>query len=565
MCPFIICVSQQDKISVSKKYYDLVRPSFTGETSYNTTAYVEKFWRVVGNSHFDSCIYHTAAKLEAGGFVNEDKATPNDRFTFRIEKRPLRRPTWEPVDAEVNIVGEKNGLLKFSTNKNMIAINSFSTPAGGIEAEVVYIKSVAELKDMDVKGKIVFGEMSTYRLFKPAVSVGGALGILAYRNAGYIQAEKNVNSITFTSIPYDDKSKGWGIALSYEAKESLKASLAKGKTQIHVKIKTKSYESEELTLIADIKGSVSAEERIVFSAHVQEPGANDNASGVATQLEMAQVAARLLKLNRIEVKRTITFLWGDEISSTNKYIKDDPERAKNIKWGISLDMVGENTELTGGSFLIEKMPDPGVVWIRGIEKHTDWGGRTMKYKDLKPHYLNDFFIHRFNEQGGFANWEVNTNPYEGGSDHVPFLRADIPGLLLWHFTDQFYHTDGDRMDKVSKKVMQNVGTAALVSALVLVNANEETGVQLITETKLAAIKRLNDEYELSKTAIKKSKNPDKEIEILEGWKNWYLGVFNSFTDLETGGPGINLKKAIMDARGDIKNHTKKLTTLIRNL
>ena len=40
-------------------------------------------------------------------------------------------------------------------------------------------------------------------------------------------------------------------------------------------------------------------------------------------------------------------------------------------------MVGENTDITGGIFLIEKMPNPSAVWTRGNDKHTEWGGRKM--------------------------------------------------------------------------------------------------------------------------------------------------------------------------------------------
>ena len=103
------------------------------------------------------------------------------------------------------------------------------------------------------------------------------------------------------------------------------------------------------------------------------------------------------------------------------------------------------------------MPDPSAIWTRGKDKHSEWGGRALKEKDMTPHYLNDFIINTFKEQGEFANWKVETNPFEGGSDHTPFLKADIPGLLLWHFTDQFYHTDNDRIDKVSQKTLKNVG------------------------------------------------------------------------------------------------------------
>ena len=90
---------------------------------------------------------------------------------------------------------------------------------------------------------------------------------------------------------------------------------------------------------------------------------------------MATVAAKLIKNGSIDAQRTITFLWGDEIISTKRYLLENKKRAAGIKWGLSLDMVGENTAITGGSFLIEKMPDPSAIWTRGKDKHTEWGGK----------------------------------------------------------------------------------------------------------------------------------------------------------------------------------------------
>ena len=129
-------------------------------------------------------------------------------------------------------------------------------------------------------------------------------------------------------------------------------------------IDTRWREADELTLVAEIRGSRRPGERFVFSAHVQEPGANDNASGVGCQAEMARVAAGLTQDGRVDPERTITFLWGDEIRATHRFIHDDPARATGIRWGVSLDMVGEDTDKTGGSFLLEKMPDPSAVWPR---------------------------------------------------------------------------------------------------------------------------------------------------------------------------------------------------------
>jgi hypothetical protein len=96
------------------------------------------------------------------------------------------------------------------------------------------------------------------------------------------------------------------------------------------------------------------------------------------------------------------------------------------------------------------------VWTRGDDRHSEWGGRPLTVEEIRPHYLNDYVLARARAQAALTGWVVRTNPFEGGSDHTPFLSAGKPGLLLWHFTDVFYHTDNDRLDKVSPRTLENV-------------------------------------------------------------------------------------------------------------
>lgn len=536
-------------------YFELIRPEFTGKLAYETTDFVEDYWRVPGNTGFNKTVFRIEEKLKEAGYVLEKNASVNDRLTYRIEKRGMKNPTWEPVDASLKIVGQDSMLLKQSTNRNMIYLNSVSTPKEGVVAEVVFIENLEQIKSKDFKGKIVFCELSARKIYKEVFIEKGALGIITYNNPDYLQPEKNRTSIQFRSLPYYEDSKAWGIALSFAARETLKKTLAKGKVEVLVNIETKIYPSEELTIIAEVKGSKIPEQRLVFSAHIQEPGANDNATGVGVQLEMATLTGKLMKTQQIEMARTLTYLWGDEITSTNRYITENKYRAKNIKWGISLDMVGENTSITGGSFLIEKMPDPSAIWTRGKDKHSEWGGKIMKLKEMKSHYLNDFILGNFKKQGEFANWEVNTNPFEGGSDHIPFLKADIPGLLLWHFTDQFYHTDNDRIDNVSKETLKNVGTGALVSALILLNSDADTALNLLNSITKAANERLNDEFKLSNESIKIGNPIRDELKIIKAWKNWYLKTMRTLTDMDYSS---NPKLAM-----EIKNAQKDFKTLVK--
>lgn len=564
-CFFMICgclLSAQEK--TVEDYFELIRPEYTGELAYETTDYIEDYWRVPGNIGFNKAIFRIEKKLKEAGYILEENAVINDRLIYRIEKRGMKNPTWEPVDASLTIVGQDTMLLKQTTNRNMIYLNSVSTPKEGVVAEIVHIEDYDKIKNIDLKGKIVFCELSARKIYNELFIEKGALGIITYNNPDYLQPEKNNTSIQFRRLPYRKESKAWGIALSFAAKETLKKALLNGQVKAHVNIQTKVYTSKELTIIAEVKGGKTPSERLVFSAHVQEPGANDNATGVGAQLEMAVLTGKLIKSKKIDVARTLTYLWGDEITSTNRYIIEDKNRAKGIKWGISLDMVGENTEITGGTFLIEKMPDPSAIWTRGKDKHSEWGGEKMKLKEMKPHYLNDFIVTNFKKQGEFANWEVNTNPFEGGSDHIPFLKADIPGLLLWHFTDQFYHTDNDRIDKVSKETLKNVGTSALASALVLLNSNADTALTLLKTIEKAAKKRLDDEFELSHESIKSGNSFRDEFKIIKAWQSWYLKTMQTLNDMDNNS-NQKLANEIKMAQKDFKKSVKVKRKIMKKI
>ncbi|MBB2146882.1 M28 family peptidase [Pedobacter sp. LMG 31464] len=542
-------------------YFKLTRAGFNEKNAYETTAFVEKYFRVPGNTGFNASIHRVEEILKKAGYVEQKDNEFEAPLTYRIEKRPMKRSTWEPVNASVTIVGETQPLIAFQTNRNMIPINCPSTIAGGVTAEVVFVGkgAAADLEGKDLKGKILFADAAAGRLVAAAVKAG-AIGVMGYSVPKYNQPEKYQTSISFGSMQANAGI--WSLFLSYGVKEKLKAACLKGTVSLKVNIETKIYEADELTIVANVKGSVKPNERFVYSAHVQEPGANDNATGVGTLAEMARVTANLVKSDQLKPQRTLTFLWGDEIVSTRRYITDDKERSNGILWGMSLDMVGEDTKKTGGSFLIEKMPDPSAIWTRGTDKHTEWGAGDVKEKDLFPHYYNDFIFDICKAQGKFANWTVNYNPFEGGSDHTPFLQNKIPGLLMWHFTDVFYHTDNDRIDKVSATTMKNVGVSALTAAYTLITADENTATATVTQVKTDALIRLKTEFELSKKAIADGKPAADEKHIIEVWAKWYTDALATIgtmpVDAKTTRVGSTIKVATLAVEKQVQIYLSEL-------
>jgi aminopeptidase YwaD len=552
-------------------HFALARPRFDASRAMETVAYLDRFVRWPGNAGFDSSILHVAAKLAAAGYVERSVAKNTDRLTYRIERYPMARPAWEPVDATVAIVasgGTATPVLSFATNRNMLANNSFSTPEGGVRAELVRISSImaAALDSAHVKGKIVLADGRVGQLFALAVQQRGAIGVLAYSMPKYTQPERYRTSIQFTSIAYDTTSRAWAMPISFAAREQLTAALAAGPVTLHVTTKSRfTQPATELAIVAEIRGSVKPDERWVWSAHVQEPGANDNASGVGTLQEMARVAADLVKTGKEDPKRTLTFLWGQEITETDRFIKQDTARARGIRWGMSLDMVGEDTKMTGGTFLIEKMPDPSAIWTRGEDHHTEWGGSVLKEDRMTPHYFNDYVLQRCLDQAKGTGWVVKTNPFEGGSDHTPFLTAKKPGLLLWHFTDVFYHTDGDRKEMVSAGEMKNSGIAALVSGLTMAGADGATARAIVAELEHAALARIETERKLSADTLARGGNAAYESHILEVWGGWYREALKTTDDIEVGGSSDPTRAAIAAAVKRVDDATARAIANIKSL
>lgn len=523
----------------------------SGDRAYATVNYVQQFYRDPASRGFDASIDTVVQLLRHAGYVREDSATPTDRLTYRVESRPMPGLVWSPLAASITLDGRTRPLEEWSTNHNMLPSGSWSTPPAGIDAEIVNVGAGtdSELDRAQVGGKIIYSEAPaggrgrrggprTAGIVERAAQRGAVGALLGQRLPAYNQQDKNRTAINFqtNNVPYDSTARIFAINVSLAARDTLNAALAQGSVRAHVLTATVFEQRPERTVVAEIRGSVAPDQRFVYSAHVQEPGANDNATGVGLLAEMARTAAVMLRNGTIDPGRTITMIWGVEIQQTRRYIAEDSVRARGIKWGMSLDMVGENTALTGGSFLIEKMPDPSKIWVRGEDQHTEWGaGQPMTAKDIWPYWYNDFVKQRCvdESQRTGGTWVVKANPYEGGSDHSPFIQAGIPGVLMWHFTDQHYHDDLDRINMVSATELKHVGDCALATSLILTAAHHpEYARAALRELTTIAERRLAAEGMISRDTL--ADDPADSVRqrtILTAWQDYFVAALAKVPDM----------------------------------
>ena len=143
---------------------------------------------------------------------------------------------------------------------------------------------------------------------------------------------------------------------------------------------------------------------------------------------------------------------------------------------------------------------------------------------------------------------VKSNPFEGGSDHTPFLNAKIPAVLLWHFTDQFYHTDRDRLEMVSATTLGNVGNCALNIGLLLTAGTPQITKAALSELAEVAVRELRTQGDLSARAIQGGSTTATERTIIQAWRDYYVTALTKIPEMAIKTAGFDANIAAAQAR-----------------
>jgi hypothetical protein len=466
-------------------------------------------WRLAGNPDFDRSLLWIEERLVAAGIAT------------RYDTIESTSQGWEMRDASVRLDSADGDIvLSRAGDRVPLAINSVSTVPGGILAPLVDVGAGTEATHYEgraMKGAVVLADGAIGTVWNQAVKARGAAGVISTQIAPYTRPESTPDVLQWGSIPYAPETPSFGFKATPRAARRLRDRLTAGPARVHVRVDTVFHRRPVRTLVAEFPGTVWPDDRVVLVAHVQEPGANDNASGCGTLLAVALAIQRGIRDGQIPpLARTLTLIWGDENRASDAWIAADPARARRVHAMMSLDMTGEDTSKTGGTFLIEKGPDPTAFWDRPSDPHSEWGRRDVDRALLRGTFLNDLHLAVALRHARDTGWVVRTNPYEGGSDHTSFARAGVPALLNWHFTDRYYHTNLDTIDKVSAKTMNHVAVAVATTATFLTAADRRDVGPLKELLERARDARMETE-----------RRNEAPAEVLNAWKTWYDEALDS--------------------------------------
>jgi aminopeptidase YwaD len=497
--------------------YRAVAPRVEQDVAMDLVTRMAPLWRLPGNPQFDQSLAWIEAQLSAAGIATRYDTIDSASRGWEMREAVLRL---DGPDGEV--------VLSRAQDRVPLAINSFSTAPEGATFPLVDVGKGTDAGDYlgkDVTGAVVLADGPVGGVWEEAVRGRGAAGVISTQIEAYTRPDTTPEVLQWGRIPFDPENVSFGFKATPRAARRLRERLAAGAVRVHVRADTVFHHRPVRTLVAEIPGTQWPDDRVVLVAHVQEPGANDNASGSGTLLAAALAMQRAVKEGALPAPaRTITMLWGDENRASDAWIAADPLRAMRVVAMMSLDMTGEDTTKTGGTFLIEKAPDPTAIWARPSDPHSEWGAGDVDPALVRGTFLNDLHLGVALRRARDTGWVVRTNPYEGGSDHTSFTRVGVPALLNWHFTDRYYHTNLDTIDKVSAATMGHVAVAVGTTAMFLASADRSDVKPTERLLKRAREARMATE-----------RRNDAPPEINDAWESWYEQALASTARLAGAG------------------------------
>jgi aminopeptidase YwaD len=545
-----------------------VESVFDKDGAWKLLKAIDPFYRVRGNQGYLRSLERALLMMKDGGF-SDPSAPGGNGDTARFRDFGPVMPAWTPFSGSLSVISPDVGQLhafenEASLERTFVCANSFPTKPEGVVAPLVRFEHSKPPESY--AGTIVYGTLSSESLFEQAVVQGGALGVISSFLPDYNDPSTNTDAIRFSKIPYDAQRKGFGLNVSPAKARVLERLLGGGMVYVRVAIRARFTEARSRTLVGRIRGSDPHAGTVALVAHLDEPGTNDNGSGVAATVGIATGYLQAIHDGRLpRPRRNIVFLIGTEFECSREWLRANSDK---VDLAIVIDMVGEDPAENGAFPLVERMPDPGAIWDRApLDIHSEWGRSDVRQGELVGNFLNDYVMAAMRERQKGIEWPVRTNPYEGGSDHESFLERGIPAVLLWHFTDPYYHTNLDRLDKVSLDEMENVAVATLALVNHYASAGQQRAQEVLDIVMDAARVRLKTESKTARTRLAVQavrEDPvqlalvtDRERTIIVAWSHWYREAVLSIEHFE---PGIqssaprrtleaNIDKALTELRG----------------
>ncbi len=483
--------------------------AFREEAAMDTVEFMDARYRTPGSKGFEEALDRIEAELRLVGFGSRED------LELEILESPMEVPSWTARSGELRLFTSSGGESVLHAFDRPSSLDRCLLPANAPSADVrgPVCLTLADLKP----GDILVTETTLRRDTMLRAKNQGAVALVSASINSYNTdpsgRERHLDAIQFRSL---DPSVGLPVAqISKRSLRAIEAAAEAGGAQLGLKAEVEFGESSTRTIVATIVGEDRPDEVVALSSHLEAPGASDNASGAAGQLENALALARVLTAGGFNrPSRSLAFIWGPENQEATDWLEHQGRRPVAA---VNAVMIGESVEKTGARPLLERYPDPGGLHTLAPDEHTVWGSRDIDPSWLVPNGLS--IIARcamVDVSENVGGWKTFENPYEGGTDHERFITSGVPAVLFWHFTDFSFHTSLDRVNLVDGAELKRMAVTALVTAMAIADPRPQDLTRYLECVNRERVMRVRVAEEA------------QELALAEDWRTWSSGVRNWF-------------------------------------
>lgn len=413
--------------------------------------------------------YHEAVgvvteRLAQAGIASDVHTYPADGASKTYEW--TAPPAWVVWSGRLIETGDGERVLAdFDDTAQAVVVHS---PGGRFEAEVAHVGTPVTERDyekVDLAGKVA---LVCARASEAVVQAArrGAVGVVVYPSDE--RAAVSHDLVVYHSIfPRRDEIAGLvpAFSVSRRVADRLVRSLAKGPVVVRGEIDAEFGQGGIEVVEAAVPGTCPGR-GVLFTAHLCHPrgSANDNASGAAALIELAQAFSRL------SLRPSARFLWMPEFYGSLPWAAERVEALRDTELVLNLDMVGASPERIGEPLRVFRAANHTPHFVNALvepvatQVAADTRTRSTRGSTRLLHWVFDL--------------------PSGGSDHLVFAAPPhrLPALMLGH-DDPYWHSDFDTADKLDPSRLKQA--AVLAGALAAATTPDSNDVVAIWDEMLA--------------------------------------------------------------------------------
>ena len=405
-------------------------------------------------------------------------------------------------------------IRRLSSYEEQPVVLAEDSEAADVTAELVDVGAGTKESDYagkDVKGQIVLVSTQPGAVQDLAVGKFGAAGIVSYaQNQRTAWWGENQDAIRWGHLETFSPNKTFAFMVSLNTASRMKEWLKQGgnnRIRLHAVVRAGQHPGNYDVVTATIPGAdrTLKDQEIAFSCHLdhQRPGANDNASGCVTILEVARTLQKLISERKLaQPARTIRFIFPPEIEGTSALLNSKPEFAKRIKAVVHMDMVGGGPE-TKAVFHVTRGPMSLPSFVHDVAwSFAEW----VNEESYKFAATGEAQYPMVAPEGGKEPLRAEYSTYTMGSDHDVYQDSSfgVPAIYLNDWPDRYIHTNFDSAANIDPTKLQRAAFIGAASGYFLarVNASDYAAI-------LQAIKA--NQYQRTGEAVRRaSELPDEE-------------------------------------------------------